>query len=71
MNWILKVGLKKIRKSKHSRQMVQHIQRHRVVEVLPCLEKHPAVWHDWVLKYLEERQNKTEKVEWNVLEQTV
>lgn len=51
--------------------MVQHIQRHRIVKVLPYLEKHPAVWHDWVLKYLEERQSKTEKVEWNVLEQTV
>ena len=60
----LESWFKKKRKSKHSRQMVQHIQRHKAVKVLACLEKHPAVWHDWVLRYLEERQNKTKEVEW-------
>lgn len=38
---------------------MQHIQR-----LVKALEKQPVVWHDRILRYLEERQKKTEKVKW-------
>lgn len=45
MNWVL-IGEEWGRKSKHSKQMVQHIQRHRVVKVHDMFGQPVLVWLD-------------------------